>query len=699
MNHPTFHPYSETIGYGQIDHVAFLLIDNPPVNGLGDTVRAGLFKALEKAESDPEIRAIVITGKGKMFSGGADIRQFNTPKANAKPMLREVIRKITQLTKPVIAAIHGTALGGGLELALGCHYRIATPDTKLGLPEVNLGLLPGGGGTQRLPRLVGVEAAARMIVNASIVKAQDAVSKGLIDGLIEGELLDASFAFAQKIIEKSLKHHPVVDEKPLARSNASIASVKASLNPKARNARAQLAALDCVAYAGEGAIDDGLDYERARFEELVLGPESKSLRHIFFSEKQALKIDRLPEDIAASTISTVGIIGAGTMGTGIAMAFANAGIAVQLCEMNQTALDRGMALIQKNYDITKAKGKLTEQDIDKRMSRISTSTSLSSIADSDLVIEAVFEDMAVKKALFTELDRICKSGAILATNTSRLDVNEIVSMTKRPEDVIGLHFFSPANVMKLLEVVRGEKTSAQVIATCMSMAQKIGKTPVLVGVCEGFVGNRMLTPYWREAWFLLEEGASPQQVDRALTNFGMAMGPLSMADLAGLDINWVTRKRLAPTRRRDLRYSNVTDRVCEAGRFGQKTGAGFYQYAAGSRTPQPDPLVDEIIKSCADEAGIVRRTVNDEEIVERCMLALINEACWILHEGIAQRSSDIDVVYVNGYGFPAWRGGPLFYAETLGWKNVYEKLLTLNNTQGEHWMISPYLVARANGIT
>lgn len=695
MIQPVFQACSETIEYGQVDQVAFLFINNPPVNGLGDTVRAGLFRGLDLAQSDPAIKAIVIAGKGKMFSGGADIRQFNTPKATAKPMLREVIRKITELNKPVIAAIHGTALGGGLELALGCHYRVATADTKLGLPEVNLGLLPGGGGTQRLPRLVGVETAAKMILNASVADGKKALELRLIDELFEGDLIAASLAFAQKLIAKGDVNHPVIDQKQVVQSDDVIASIKSGLNPKARNARAQLAALSCVAFAGTGSIEDGLDFERARFQELVQGPESKSLRHIFFAEKQALKIDDFPEGIQTKPIHIVGIIGAGTMGSGIAMAFINAGYTVKLCEMSQAALDKGIAAIQKNYDITKTKGKLTDQEIAKRMERISTSTDLSVLADVDLVIEAVFEDMAVKKSVFTELDRICKQGAILATNTSRLNVNEIASVTNRPEDVIGLHFFSPANVMKLLEIVRGSKTSHQVIATCMSVGQKIGKTPVLVGVCEGFVGNRMLTPYWRETWFLLEEGATPQQIDRALTNFGMAMGPLAMGDLAGLDINWATRKRLAPTRDPALRYSKVADRICEAGRFGQKNGAGFYRYEPGSRTPLPDPSVDQIIKDCADEAGITRRTISDEEIVERCMLALINEACWILQEGIAQRASDIDVVYVNGYGFPAWRGGPLFYAETIGWGAVLEKIQHLQRIQGKQWNISPDLIARA----
>lgn len=689
---------SDAVSYSQFENIAFLTIQNLPVNGLGDTVRQGLYSGLEQAKNDPEIQTIVICGEGKMFSGGADIRQFNTPKANAKPMLRDVIKKISQSVKPVIAAIHGAALGGGLELALGCHYRIASSDTKLGLPEVNLGLLPGGGGTQRLPRLIGVEAAARMIVNATMIKSQKALELGLIDQVVSIDILDAAIDFAKKRLAKGDQKHPVIEHLPLNRSEAQIETVRNELNPKARNARAQRAALDCVAHAGTVDFEQGLDYERARFEELVKGIESHSLRHIFFAEKQALKVKDLTDEIKAFSITSVGVIGAGTMGTGIAMAFANAGIPVTLCEVNQTALDRGLATIRKNYEATGAKGKISPEEIERRIASISSSTNLASIAQVDLVIEAVFEDMEVKKKLFVELDHICKSGAILASNTSRLDVNEIASVTSRPQDVIGLHFFSPANVMRLLEVVRGSKTSLEVIATCMSMAQKIGKTPVLVGVCEGFVGNRMLTPYWREAWFLLEEGATPNQIDHALTDFGMAMGPLRMADLAGLDINWVTRKRLAPTRRPDLRYSKVADRICEAGRFGQKTGAGFYKYSPGSRLPEPDPVVDEMIKECALEAGITRRSITDAEIVERCMLALINEACWILQEGIAQRSSDVDVVYVNGYGFPAWRGGPLFYAETLGWKNVYEKLLKLRVAQGDHWAISPYLIAKAEGI-
>ena len=439
-------------------------------------------------------------------------------------------------------------------------------------------------------------------------------------------------------------------------------------------------------------IEAGLDDERARFDQLVAGTESKALRHLFFAEREAPKVAALPAGAWLRAVARVGILGAGTMGAGIAMAFANAGIPVTLLEQQQGALDRGLAMIRRNYEITATKGKLTAQGIAQRMACITPTLADAALADADLVIEAVFEDMAVKQAVFARLDALCKPGAILATNTSRLSIDVIAASTSRPQDVIGLHFFSPANVMKLLEVVQGERTAPEVTATCMKMAQAIGKIPVLVRVCEGFVGNRMLTPYWREAGFLLEEGASPQQVDGALTRFGMAMGPLAMADLAGMDINWATRKRLAPTRPAHLRYSKVADRICEQGRFGQKTNAGYYRYEAGSRTPLPDPVVDALIRACAAQAGIERRDVSHEEIVERCVLALVNEGARILEEGVARRASDIDVVYVHGYGFPAWRGGPMFHAETIGLDRTLDKIRALNAIHGEHWTPAPLLV-------
>ncbi|NYT63777.1 enoyl-CoA hydratase/isomerase family protein [Alcaligenaceae bacterium] len=683
---------STTVSYGCLGELAFIIMDSPPVNGLGDTIRAGIWAGLDLAESDAGVAAIVICGAGKMFCGGADIRQFNTPRATARPMLREVIKRIEQSGKPVIAAIHGMALGGGLELALGCHYRLAEAGAKLGLPEVNLGLIPGGGGTQRLTRLVGAEMALSLIIQGKPVGAAQAVKLGLADGVIEGDFYSAIAAFVQALGQRTVLNHPIIaDMPPPAASIAVFEAASKGVHPKARNAKALHAVIDCIQQATRLPTDAGLDYERRRFDELVAGPESKSLRHVFFAEREALKISGLSSQPDIRTIKSVGIVGAGTMGAGIAMAYANAGMPVILFDRDAASIERGLATIKHNYQITASKGKLSQEAMAERLASIVTTLDISALSEADLVIEAVFEDMAVKKAVFEQLDQLCKAGAILATNTSRLSIDEIALVTKRPQDVIGLHFFSPANVMKLLEIVRGELTSPSVIASCMKMAQSIGKTPVLVGVCEGFVGNRMLAPYWREVGFLLEEGATPAQIDAALTRFGMAMGPLTMADLAGLDINWATRKRLAPTRPADLRYSKVADRICELGRFGQKTGAGYYRYENGSRTPIPDSVVDDLIVQCAHEAGIERRLISDEEIVERCMLALVNEGASIIEEGIAQRASDVDVVYVNGYGFPAWRGGPMFYAETLGIAAVHERVQALYDLHGKHWEPAPLL--------
>ncbi|MDF3835683.1 3-hydroxyacyl-CoA dehydrogenase NAD-binding domain-containing protein [Cupriavidus basilensis] len=681
-----------TVQYGRLGRTAVLLLDNPPVNGLGDSVRLGLFDGLARAGQDEAIAAIVILGAGKGFCGGADIRQFNTPAATAQPMLRQVIARIEQSAKPVVAAIHGVALGGGMELALGCHYRIVSTDASLGLPEVSLGLVPGGGGTQRLPRLIGVPVALDLIQSGRAVRGDQAVALGMADALMEGEPLAAAVAFAGRVAGLP-GAHPVIARKPCAdAAGTDFAARTAAVSARARNALAQGAAIACVEAATRLPLEAGLDDERARFDQLVAGTESKALRHLFFAEREAPKVAALPAGAALRPVARVGILGAGTMGAGIAMAFANAGIPVILLEQQQAALARGLAQIRRNYEITAGKGKLTGQDIARRMACITPTLDDAVLADADLVIEAVFEALAVKQAVFARLDAVCKPGAILATNTSRLDIDAIAAATSRPHDVIGLHFFSPANVMKLLEVVQGARTAPAVTATCMKMAQAIGKLPVLVRVCEGFVGNRMLTPYWREAGFLLEEGASPRQVDGALTRFGMAMGPLAMADLAGMDINWATRKRLAPTRPAHLRYSKVADRICELGRFGQKTNAGYYRYEPGSRTPLPDPGIDALIRACAEEAGVARREVGDEEIVERCMLALVNEGARILEEGIAQRASDIDVVYVHGYGFPAWRGGPMFYAQTIGLDRTLEKIRALYAGHGEHWTPAPLLV-------
>ncbi|MCY1347873.1 Fatty acid oxidation complex subunit alpha [compost metagenome] len=689
---------SPTVTYARQRDVAVLWIDNPPVNGLGDTTRAGLHAGVTRALQDDAIVAVVLAGAGKVFCGGADIRQFNTPAATARPSSRDILALVEAAGKPVVAAIHGVALGGGLELAMGCHYRVVAHDARLGLPEVNLGLVPGGGGTQRLPRLVGVETALDMIQNGTTVSGEVAVQIGLADAGTDaadgaqnaGPVVALAVDFSRRAAAGS-GAYPVTSGLAV-RMDAPVdfQARVAAVSPKARNALAQKACIRCVEAATELPMAEGLAFERVRFEELVAGNESKALRHIFFAEREAPKFAE-GKGAALRPVERVAVLGSGTMGVGIAMSFVNAGIPVTLIEREQAALDRGLALIRRNYDITAAKGKLKPQQVEARLARITPTLAFEAVAQADLVVEAVFEDMAVKQEIFARLDALCKPSAILATNTSRLSIDEIAASTRRPGDVIGLHFFSPANVMKLLEVVRGRATSAEVIASCMAMAQRIRKVPVLVRVCEGFVGNRMLTPYWREAGFLLEEGASPQQVDSALTQFGMAMGPLAMADLAGMDINWATRKRLAPMRPAHLRYSKVADRICELGRFGQKTGGGYYRYEPGSRTPIPDPAIDALIADCAREAGITRRTVADDEIVERCMLALINEGARILEEGIAQRASDVDVVYVHGYGFPAWRGGPMCYAETLGLDHVLARLRTLRDAHGAHWEPAPLL--------
>ncbi|MEV0703568.1 3-hydroxyacyl-CoA dehydrogenase NAD-binding domain-containing protein [Saccharopolyspora sp. NPDC050389] len=674
-----------TVTYQRRGDVAVLLLDNPPVNGLGDTVRKGVFEGIARAVADPAVRAVVLAGRGRGFSGGADVRQFNTPSATAEPMSRQVIAQIEESAKPVIAAIHGIALGGGLELALGCHYRVVTADATLGLPEVNLGLVPGGGGTQRLPRLVGVATALDMIQHARTVDGAKAVTLGLADATFDGDPVDGGVEFARTVLDAP--SHPVIGRSAPAAADVDFAAARAAVSPRARNADAQRGAIDCVEHATALSLTDGLDQERAVFERLVGEPTSKALRHLFFAERKAAKAP----GSGNRPIKSVAVIGAGTMGGGIAMAFANAGFPVTVFEREQAPLDRGLALIRRNYEITASKGKLSHGQITQRLALIKPTLEMSEIADADLVIEAVFEDMPVKKAVFRQLDAVCKPGAILATNTSRLDIDEIAAATSRPQDVIGLHFFSPANVMRLLEVVRGVRTADEVIDTSMRIASDIGKIPVLVKVCEGFVGNRMLTGYWREAWFLLEEGASPQQIDQAMKDFGMAMGPLAMADLAGLDINWAARKRLAPTRPEHLRYSAVPDRICEQGRFGQKTNAGFYRYEPGDRTPIPDPAVEEVVERCAREAGLQRREISTEEIVDRCVLALINEGARIVDEGIAQRASDVDVVYVHGYGFPARRGGPMHHAQTIGLDTTLAKIKALHAAHGELWTPAPLL--------
>src|SRR5262245_29403529 len=661
-----------TAGYAVHGEVAVITLDNPPLNTLAHGVRKGIAEGLEKARADSSVKAIVLIGGGDAFSAGAEIREFNTPVATATPHLREVIAMLEAATQPVIAAIRKVAMGGGLELTLGCHYRIAAPGAQLALPEVKLGILPGAGGTQRLPRAIDAKAALDMMISGNPV-ASDKAPAGLVDEIAQSaDLLQAALAFAGKVVAEKRPLRRLRDEK------AKLAGDAAALFAEARNRVAKESRgypappkiVDCVEAAVNLPAEEGLKFERARYEELVVTTESKAMRHAFFGERAAAKIPDVPESTPLREVKKVAIIGAGTMGGGIGMAFANAGFPVTLVEVKQEALDRGLDTIRKNYAATVSKGRLAQDEMDKRMARLSTALDYGAIRDADLVIEAVFEDIGVKEAVFRKLDETMKPGAILASNTSTLDLDRIASFTKRPGDVIGMHFFSPANVMRLLEVVRGKGTAKDVLATVMQLAKKIRKLGVVSGVCDGFIGNRMLEEYLRQAYFLVEEGALPQQVDKALQDWGLAMGPFAMMDMAGQDIGWHIRKRRRAENPERQVYPAWVDRICEQGRFGQKTGKGVYKYEAGSRAPIPDPDVEKLIVDYSKEIGVQRRAVSDQEIVERCIFALVNEGAKILDEGIALRASDIDMVYLTGYGFPLYRGGPMFYADTVGLKNV-----------------------------
>jgi len=658
------------VRYAVQDGVAVLTLDNPPVNGLGYAVRNGLVQGVDRANADAAVKAIVIAGAGKAFSGGADIREFNSPKALAEPNLQTVIRTVEASAKPVIAAISGACMGGGLELALGCHFRVAVAGAQIALPEVKLGILPGAGGTQRLPRVLGVETALNMIVSGNPVPSEKLKGTPLFDEFLEGELVAGAIAFAQKVVKEGRPLKKVRDIKiDYPNADGFFQFSRNTIRAVAKNFPAPLKCVDAVAAAVSKPFEEGLAYERSLFVELVQTPESKSLRHAFFGERAASKISDASEATPTRNIAKVAVIGAGTMGGGISMNFLNAGIPVTVLETGQEALDRGVGIIRKNYEGSLKKGKLTPEKLDQRMGLLKTALDYAAIADADLVIEAVFEDMGVKEKVFRKLDEVMKPGAILATNTSTLDVNKIASFTKRPQDVVGMHFFSPANVMKLLEVVRGSQTATDVLATVMKAAKAIKKTAVVSGVCDGFIGNRMMEHYVRQALFLLEEGATPWQVDRALEKFGWAMGIFRVSDLAGNDVGWAIRKRRY-VEKPELAYSRIADRLCEQGRFGQKTGKGWYLYEPGRRDAIPDPAVAAMIEAYRKEIGVTPRKISDEEIVERCGYALVNEGARILEEGIAQRASDIDMVYLTGYGFPLHRGGPMFHADTVGLYNV-----------------------------
>ena len=658
--------------------VAVITLDNPPVNGLGFSTRVAITDGLAKAQADAAVKAIVITGAGKAFSGGADIKEFGSPKAIQEPNLLSVILAIENASKPVVAAVHTVTMGGGLELALGCHYRIAAPGCNVALPEVKLGLIPGAGGTQRLPRVLGVEAALNMIVSGEPVKSEmlaQLPGQKLFDKMSASvdSLQAEAIALAESVADT--RPLPLVRNMPCKHplGDAYFGFAGNMVKGMAKNYPAPMKCVEAVRNATQMKFDAGMAAELAIFKNLMFTPESKSLRHLFMADRAASKIPDVPADTPLRAVNSVAIIGAGTMGGGIAMNFLNAGIRVKMLEMKQEALDKGLGIIRKNYEAQVKKGKLKQDKYEQRMALLSTTLAYTDLKDADLVIEAVFEEMGVKEAVFKSLDGVMKAGAILASNTSTLDLNKIASFTKRPQDVIGMHFFSPANVMKLLEVVRGEKTAKDVLATVMALGKKIKKTAVVSGVCDGFIGNRMIEQYGRQAGFLLDEGCTPAQVDKAIESFGFAMGPFRMGDLAGNDIGWAIRKRRY-VEKPNMKYSKTADLLCEKGRFGQKTGAGWYDYVAGKRDAIPNKEVEAMVEAHRQSLGITPRKISNEEIVQRLVYSLVNEAAHILQEGIANKASDIDMVYIMGYGFPPYRGGPMNYADEVGLFNVVQSM-------------------------
>ncbi|MBM4313581.1 MAG: 3-hydroxyacyl-CoA dehydrogenase [Deltaproteobacteria bacterium] len=674
---------------------AVITMNNPPVNGLGHSTRSGIVDGLKKALADGAVKAVVITGAGKAFSGGADIREFNTPLMSAEPNLPSVIASIEAADKPVVAAVHSVAMGGGLELALGCHYRVASPGAQIALPEVKLGLLPGAGGTQRLPRLVGVETALTMIVTGNATPSEKLAGTKLFDRMIEGDLMAGAVAFAEEIAGKRPLPRVRDIKIDLPNPEAFFKVARETIGAKAKHFPAPLKCLDSVEAAVTRSFDEGIRVEQECFITLVQTIESKALRHYFFGERAASKIPDVPEETPKRPIKSAAVIGAGTMGGGIAMNFANAGIPVVVLEVNQEMLDKGLATVRGNYESTLKKGRLTQEKFDRVTGLIRGTLSYDEIKNADIVIEAVFEEMGVKEKVFRKLDEVMKPDAILATNTSTLDVNRIAGFTRRPQDVVGTHFFSPANVMRLLEVVRGEKTAKDVMSTVMALAKKIKKIGVVSGVCDGFIGNRMIEQYGRQAGFLLEEGALPEQMDRVIEEFGFAMGPFRMSDLAGNDVSWYVRKRRR-AENPDIIYSKTADLLCEMGRFGQKTGAGWYDYKPGDRKAYPSEVVNAMIVDHSKEIGVERRVISDEEIIERLVYALVNEAAYILEEKIAQRASDIDIIYITGYGFPVHRGGPMFYADTVGLANVVKAMNRYSGGRhGEFWKPAPLLAKLA----
>ena len=683
--------------------VAIITINNPPVNALSPGVAQGIEQAIAAVEKDDGISAVVVIGGGRTFIAGADIKEFGKITAGERPRgagLLPLLLRIEDLSKPVVAAIHGSAFGGGLELAMACHYRVALANAQLGQPEVKLGIIPGAGGTQRLPRLIGVAKAVEMCAEGNPINAREAQKLGLVDRIIDGDLLSHATGFAREIRGKIVKtrernarggNNNNKDALGNSEQNAPLfAAAREKARSRQRGTIAPFAAIDAVEAATTLPFDKGCEVEQELFRKCLFSDQSKALIHIFFAEREVSKIPDIPKDTPTIPVNSVAVVGAGTMGGGIAMVFANAGIPVLLSDADQASLDRGLATIQKNYSTSVKRGRFSQDFVDECLKLIKPTLNYEDFRNLDLVVEAVFENMALKKDVFARLDQVCREGAILASNTSTLDIDEIASATSRPQAVIGTHFFSPANVMRLLEIVRGRATGKDVIATCMQLSKKLGKVGVLVGNCRGFVGNRMFHQYGREAVFLVEEGATPQQVDQALFDFGMALGPLATGDLAGLDVGWRIRKEYRHLEKPGVRHPVVGDRVCELGRYGQKTGAGWYKYDE-NRKPSADPEMNEMVRRWAIEAGVAQREITPQEIVDRCIYALVNEGARILEDGIALRAGDIDVIYVNGYGFPAYRGGPMWYADTVGLKNVYARVCDFHRQFGELWEPAPLL--------
>ena len=684
--------------YAHDGEIAVLTMNNPPVNALAKEVRVALARHLEAAVDDDGVTAIVLCGNGRNLCGGADIREFNTPARDVKPMSRDLMNLLEDCAKPIVAAIHGPTLGGGLELALGCHYRIADAGAQIGLPEVQRGVIPGAGGTQRLPRLIGLAPALDIITTGIPVDGVTAQELGIVDAVATHDVRADAIAFARQVIADNRGPRRISAMKVAgdAEENAEIiAEYRAKLTKTARGLLAPFHCLESVANSVTLSFDKGWEREAEISRMAMASAESRSLVHAFFAERQVTKIPDIPADIALRPVGKAAVIGAGTMGGGIAMSFANAGIPVTVIEASRKNLDNGMKRMAANYDATRKRGRLSDDEMAARLSRITPSTDIADMADADIVIEAVFEEMDVKRSVFAEIDRLARDDAILATNTSTLDVDEIARATKRPESVLGTHFFSPANVMTLLEVVRAEKTSKDIVASVMAMAKSINKVGVVVGVCDGFVGNRMLAPYFRQGDFLVEEGALPQDVDRVIEEYGFRMGPFRVSDLAGLDISWAIEKRRAETRHSDERFSPLLDSICQLGRYGQKTGAGWYRYEDG-RTALPDPVVEELITARSREMDLNRRPIDDDEILQRCMYSMINEGAKILEEGLAIRASDIDVIWLNGYGFPRHRGGPMFYADTVGLRQVYDTLERFRREWGDKWQPAALLRQLAN---